>query len=159
MNFFDGRYDMNGIVFDKATTGNAYGPLNINVSYNAPPEQMQKPSFQNQMYDFLKNANMADIGRFQFSSGLEPQKKKHTASSETLLSPVNSMTQNAALSNLNQSYYPAYLQNPLNEEQPGTHIDSIFDKNRLHQKIIKKQVETNEGEDRKALLSTFLMQF
>lgn len=107
------------------------------------------------MMEFMKMANNMNTDRYHFDSGLDPQKKKDFASSEnwfrpTLMNPVNSFTQNAALSNLNQSYYPAFLQNPLNKNQPGTHIDSIFDKNQ--EENIRKQVEFNKQMNPEILL-------
>jgi len=95
----------------------------------------------------------ADLGEYQFDNGL---KKKNTVSFETdtrgtLLNPVNQVTTNAALSNMNQAYYPAYLENPLNKEEPGTHVASVFDTNREMQNFLKQQKEANQNAQPKIL--------
>ena len=116
-----------------------------------------QPNFVSQLIDFMKLANAMNIDKYRFDSGLDDQKKKDSASTETLsrptlMNPVNSFTQNATLSNLNQSYYPAYLQNPLNKDLPGTHIDSVFDNNKRLEETLKKQIDKNEQANPNILL-------
>jgi len=98
-------------------------PININVSYN-----------NNQNLNDDRDTRPADLGKYQFDSGLE---KKNTVSTApgSLLNPVNPVTTNAALSNMNQRYYPAYLENPLNRYEPGTAIKSIFDEEERLQRL------------------------
>jgi len=128
-------------------------PININVSYN-----------NNQNLNDDRDTRPADLGKYQFDSGLE---KKNTVSTApgSLLNPVNPVTTNAALSNMNQRYYPAYLENPLNRYEPGTAIKSIFDEEerlqRLHiiqeenlrnGKILKEQKKFNQRANREILM-------
>jgi len=131
-------------------------PININVSYNN-----NRPTSINDFDGHSPNANLLaqftellrmaggnNLDKYQFSSGME--KKQENCMSPGLLNPVNKVTQNAALSSLNQNYYPSYLQNPLNKEQQGTQIKSIFEKNRATQEELVRESKT--GEDRKNLI-------
>jgi len=145
---------------------NSNQPININVSYNNNPNAPSGPSVNNipvnlptqqdsmnnlasQFGDLLKLAGIANIGKLLFDSGMEQNKKQENCMTpgSSMVSPVNPVTQNAALSNLNQSYYPAYLENPLNKREPGTHIESVFDKN----ENIKKEIQKNKEDNRDIL--------
>jgi len=135
-------------------------PININVSYNTNrPFNVNEDPNLNYEAQLRMGKRDKDLSRFQFDSGLE---KKNTASFETsaqgsLLSPVNPTTVNATLSNMNQSYYPAYLENPLNKNQPGTQIKSVFDndykrENKKMGDTLRQQNDYNKRAKRSILL-------
>ena len=130
-------------------------PININVSYNNNKNMNENPDYDMQLKAGKKDT---DLGKFCFDSGLEKKNTVfgETTDQDTLLSPVNPVTVNSALANLNQEYYPAYLENPLNKNQPGTHIKSVFDKNRQENakmaRDLKHQKERNQNADRKILV-------
>jgi len=140
-------------------------PININVSYNnSNPNDVNKSNLDkdhllSQFADFLKSSGGLNLNRYTMSSGLEKRRKSRSRSGSRSrsprrvnLNPVNNITRNAALSSLNQSYYPGYLQNPLNKDQPGTHIKSIFDRNRKLKRKLNKQLKEDTQEDRKDLI-------
>ena len=131
-------------------------------------------NFIEQLAQFVSKGNQNDnLDKYLFSSGLEKdmdvQRGKTYDSIKNLVDGrrdnvedkyrgsrygpvgVNKMTENATLANLNQSYYPAYLQNPLNKDQPGTHIKSIFDKNRELEEKIKYERDYNNQDNREIL--------
>ena len=121
-----------GVINENTGSGN---PININVSYNTNP-----------------NPSVKDMGNFTFDDGHKNKHKHidtemHNSSDDNtnhkpLLSPVNNTTVNTALSNMNQRYYPAYLENPLNKNQHGTQIKSIFE----------NQMEKNRDANRNDLI-------
>jgi hypothetical protein len=63
----DNKPDMNNIIFDKPTTGNAYGPLNINISYKNQEcgnGDGKKPC--NPLDPYVKDVD--DMGRYNYKS-------------------------------------------------------------------------------------------
>jgi len=140
-------------------TGLTNNPISINVSYNnnRPINISDDPNTGYPAQVAMGRLNN-DLGKYSFDDGLQ---KKNTVSCETtgqdsLLNPVNLTTLNTALSELNQSYYPAYLENPLNKYEPGTHIRSIFDENRAENermgRDLRNQRRVNQTADPKILL-------
>ena len=124
----DGRNDLENL------NKNAINPININVSYNN-----NRPYTVNDFNDVAKKNN--DLNKYRFDDG---RQKKNTVSFETttpssLLNPVNNTTVNAALSDINQRYYPAYLENPLNKEQQGVDVKSVFDSNEYKNNLLKQK--------------------
>ncbi len=75
----DGRIDMNNIIFDRATTGNAYGPLNINVSYKMegcngdkpPPHCNPKNPYVDNIGD---NGDSSNLGKYNYKSRVHNNK-------------------------------------------------------------------------------------
>ena len=137
-----------GVINENLGKGN---PININVSYNNNTKPISVES------NFEIEEKIKDINRYRFDDG--HQKKNtptnpaslETTTRSTLASPVNNTTVNAALSNMNQKYYPAYLENPLNKDQPGTSIGSIFNSEE-YENDLKKQEKYNQRANREILL-------
>ena len=73
---------------------------------------------------------------------LAPTKKKQTASS--VPPPVNDFTRNLALSDMNQAYYPQYLENPLNKDKNPMDIHNILEESKTNK---LKQLYNNGNND------------
>jgi len=127
---------------------NATKPINININYNN-----DRPYTHN------------DFSQRKFTESSERRRGGGVASAcpaGDLLDPVNQTTVNAALSNMNQSYYPAYLENPLNKYQNGTSIKSTLKSAREtknetqklmeNERMNKEIMEEEYGAERKNLL-------
>ena len=115
---------------------NTINPININVSYNN-----NRPTTVNDFNDVARKNS--DLNKYRFDDG---HQKKNTVSFATttpssLLNPVNKTTVNTALSDMNQRYYPAYLENPLNKNQQGVDVDSVFDSNEYKNNLLKQKAE------------------
>ena len=122
------------------------------------PNMMNPASMMNQAN---MSMNTGNLDKYTFSTGLEKDDKVRRGSiqeSRAKPSPVNDVTRNAALSNVNQSYYPQYLQNPLNKDQPGTHVKSIFDSNKDKRNCFKREIKDNKQANRNIMFGNTLPQ-
>jgi len=148
----DGRTDLYNRNMDTVN------PININVSYNN-----NRPLTVNDFNEPNVDVNEMRNGRNGYWN--RQKKKPLTASSETenniithtpadgdntLLSPVNQTTVNTALADLNQRYYPAYLENPLNKNQLGVDVKSIFN-TQNYQNQLRQQKLFNQRANRQIL--------
>jgi hypothetical protein len=79
----------------------------------------------NTKLDMLINSGNIDSGN---NNLLVPSKKKQTASS--VPPPVNDFTRNLALSDMNQAYYPQYLENPLNRDKNPMNIMNVLEESK-----------------------------
>lgn len=134
----------------------AINPININVSYNNNrPLTVNDFNDPNVDMNGLRNGgnwNRQKKNTPTASSGMEENLTSQTPADgdDTLLSPVNQTTVNTALADLNQRYYPAYLENPLNKNQPGVDVKSVFN-TQNYQNQLRQQKLYNQRANRKIL--------
>jgi hypothetical protein len=111
-------------------------PININVSYNnnRPLSINDFPSEKISLDDLKRKNN---VNNYTFDPGLEGQYSQMpvnsflpSAKKKTVSSPVNNFTQNLALADMNQGYYPQYLENPLNKNKNPTDILHILEESK-----------------------------
>ena len=101
-------------------------PININVSYNNPVA--------------LNKFNTPDsnLNKYQFDSGLNNNGSSSSSKNEKACFSNNDSIQDA----VNSTYYPAYLDNPLNKNVGGTQIgvrsQSNYEQDRMKQILTEK---------------------
>ena len=102
-------------------------PININVSYNNP---VALNSFSNPDND---------INKYQLDSGLSSSNKNGGGGGGGVCFSNNDSIQDS----VNSTYYPAYLDNPLNKNVGGTHIDVRHKSNYEQDRMKQILTETN----------------
>jgi hypothetical protein len=102
-------------------------PININVSYNNP---VALNSFSNPDND---------INKYQLDSGLSSSNKNGGRDGGGVCFSNNDSIQDS----VNSTYYPAYLDNPLNKNVGGTHIDVRHKSNYEQDRMKQILTETN----------------
>ena len=104
----------NNYTFDPGLTGQysqkLKNTINTNTNTNTNIDNRQD----------LNNTNL----QMPINSFLPSAKKK------TVSSPVNNFTENLALADMNQGYYPQYLENPLNKDKNPTNILNILEESK-----------------------------
>jgi hypothetical protein len=134
----------------------AINPININVSYNNNrPLTVNDFNDPNVDVNGMRNGGNWDRQKKKTptaSFGMENNLTSQTPADEagSLLSPVNQTTVNTALEDMNQRYYPAYLENPLNKNQPGVNVKSIFE-TQNYQNQLRQQKLFNQRANRQIL--------
>lgn len=129
------RPDINKHLMDDGGKGlinrnlDTINPININVSYNNnrpyTVNDFNNPDTSlNSQLKMGKKPN--DINRFRFDDGCE---KKNTV--------VSGIDDND-LSNINQKYYPAYLENPLNKNQPAVIKNKNMESSNYEMSMMKR---------------------
>ena len=131
----ENRPDINKHLMDDGGKGlsnrnsDTINPININVSYNnnRPYTVNDFNNPDTTLNSQLKMGNRPnDLNRFRFDNGCE---KKNTV--------VSGIDDND-LSNINQKYYPAYLENPLNKNQPAVIKNKNMESSNYEMSMMKR---------------------
>ena len=121
------KADENRIRFDTGLKQNNRNSGNTTNNRYVDNSQTENNSLNNinTKLDMLINSGNIDSGNNDL---LAPSKKKQTASS--VPPPVNDFTRNLALSDMNQAYYPQYLENPLNKDKNPMNIMNVLEESK-----------------------------
>lgn len=119
------KADENRFRFDTGLKQNNSGNTTNNSYVDNSQTENNTLNNINTKLDMLINSGNIDSGNNDL---LAPSKKKQTASS--VPPPVNDFTRNLALSDMNQAYYPQYLENPLNKDKNPMNIMNVLEESK-----------------------------
>jgi len=132
------RPDINKHLLDDGNNGlsnrnsETINPININVSYNNnrpfTVNDFNNPDIdKNTQHHMDSDGKITDINNYRFDDGCRSR-----------ISGINNLNQNQK-QNQNQKYFPAYLENPLNKNQPRVDNNSSSYEMRTMKRILNEQ--------------------
>ena len=145
------RPDINRHLMDDGNNGlsnrnsETINPININVSYNNnrpfTVNDFNNPDIdKNTQHGWDSNGKMNDINNYRFDDGCSSR-----------ISGIDNINQSQK-QNQNQKYFPAYLENPLNKNQPS--VPSANDKGSSYEMRAMKRILNEQNDPSPVLLET-----